>query len=122
MNVMHVPIITKKLVNWSWNRLDLIHFDMWGPTRNMSIGGSRYFVTFIDDFTRHTWACLIAKKSEVFACFLKMKSLVEREMGKKIKCLRSDGGKEYFSRREFDVISLVHTHLRIFCTHARLKC
>ena len=29
--------------------------------------------------------------------FLKVKSLVEREIGRKIKCLRSDGGKEYFS-------------------------
>ena len=63
----------------------------------MSIGGSRYVITFIDDYTRHTWVCLTAKKSEVFACFLKVKSLVERETGRKIKCLRSDGRKEYFS-------------------------
>ena len=63
----------------------------------MSIGGSRYFVTFIDDYTWHTWACLIANKSEVFACFLKVKSLAERETNRKIKCLKSDGKKEYFS-------------------------
>ena len=63
----------------------------------MSIGGSCYFETFIDDYTRHTWACLIAKESKVFASFLKVKSLAERETGKKIKCLRSNGGKEYFS-------------------------
>ena len=62
----------------------------------MSLGGSRYFVTFIDDYTRYTWACLIAKKGEVSTCFLKVKSLAEREIGRKIKCLRSDGGKEYF--------------------------
>ena len=65
----------------------------------MSLGGSRYFVTFIDDFTRHTWACTIAKKSKVFACFLEVKSLAERETGRKIKCLQSDGGKEYFSNQ-----------------------
>ena len=63
----------------------------------MSIGGSRYFVTFIDDYTQHTWACLIAKKSEVFTCFLKVKSLAKWESGRKIKCLRFDDGKEYFS-------------------------
>ena len=63
----------------------------------MSIGGSRYFVTFIDDYTRHTWACLIAKKTEVFSCFLKVNSLAEQETKRKIKCPRSDGGKEYFS-------------------------
>ena len=83
--------------NRSRSPLDLIHSDVWGPAQNVSLGGSRYFVTFIDDFTRHTWVCTIAKKSEVFACFLKVKSLAERETGRKIKCLRSDGGKEYFS-------------------------
>ena len=39
---------------------------------------------------------MIAKKSEFFSYFLKVKSLVERETGWKIKCLRSDGGIEYF--------------------------
>ena len=63
----------------------------------MSIERIYYFVTFIDDYTRHTWACLIEKKSEVFASFLKVKSLAERKTGRKIKCLRFDGGKEYFS-------------------------
>ena len=29
--------------------------------------------------------------------FLEVKNLVERETGRKIKCLRFDGGKEYFS-------------------------
>ena len=86
----------------------------------MSIGGSRYVITFIDDYTRHTWVCLTAKKSEVFACFLKVKSLAERETGRKIKWLRSEDGKEYLSnefesrviyrRREFKANFLVDTH------------
>ena len=62
----------------------------------MSLGGSRYFVTFMDYLTRQTWACTIAKKSEVFACFLEVKSLAKRETGCKIKSIWSDGGKEYF--------------------------
>ena len=61
----------------------------------MSLSGSHYFVTFIGDYTRHTWASLIAKKSKAFACFLKVKSLAEREIGRKIKFLRFDSGKEY---------------------------
>ena len=43
-------------------------------------------VTFIVDYIRHTWVCLIEKKIEVFASFLKVKSLAERETGRKIKC------------------------------------
>ena len=37
------------------------------------------------------------KKSEVFDYFLNLKGFVETETGRKIKCLRSEGGKEYFS-------------------------
>ena len=47
-----------------------------------------------NDYIRHTWACLIARKSEVFACFLKVKSPVERETRCEIKFLRCDGRKE----------------------------
>ena len=79
------------------NNLDLIHSDVWGPAQNVSLGGSRYFVSFIDDYTRHTWIYLIERKSEVFDCFRDLKGFVETESGRKIKCLRSDGGKEYFS-------------------------
>ena len=83
--------------NRSRNKLDLIHSDVWGPTQNVSLGRSRYFVSFIDDYTRHTWIYLIEEKSEVFECFRDLKGFVETEIGRKIKCLRSDGGKEYFS-------------------------
>ena len=38
---------------------------------------------------------MITKWNDVFACFLKVKSLAERETGRKIKCLKTDG-KEYF--------------------------
>ena len=40
---------------------------------------------------------MIKKKSGAFSYFLKVKSLAERETRRKIKCLRIDAGKEYFS-------------------------
>ena len=103
--------------NRSQNKFDLIHSDVWGPAQNVSLGGSRYFVSFIDDYTRHTWIYLIEKKSEVFDCFRDLKGFVETESGRKIKCLRSDGGKEYFSgqfngylqQMEFGASSVVDT-------------
>ena len=65
--------------NQSRNKLDLIHLDVWEPPQNVSLGGSRYFVSFIDDYSQHTWIYLIRKKSEVFDCFRNLKNLVERE-------------------------------------------
>ncbi|XP_021724338.1 uncharacterized protein LOC110691712 [Chenopodium quinoa] len=33
-------------------KLELVHTDVWGPYPIKSLGGSHYFVTFIDDSTR----------------------------------------------------------------------
>nr|KYP53389.1 Two pore calcium channel protein 1 [Cajanus cajan] len=38
---------------------DVIHSDVWGPSRVPSLLGHRYYVTFIDDFSRCTWIFLI---------------------------------------------------------------
>jgi hypothetical protein len=61
------------------------------------LAGADISSSFIDDCTRHTWVYLIARKSGVFDCFWDLKGFVENESGRKIKCLCSDGGKEYFS-------------------------
>ena len=68
-----------------------------GTIQNVSLGGSRYFVSFIDDHTWHAWIYLIEKKSEVFDYFRDLKSFMETKTGRRIKCMWSDGGKEYFS-------------------------
>jgi hypothetical protein len=82
-------------------RLDLVHIDVWGPAQVSSLGGSNYYVTFIDDGTRKTWVYCIRKKYDVFYTFKKFKYLVENETGKKLKCLKLDNGGEYCSK-EFD--------------------
>jgi hypothetical protein len=76
-------------------RLDIVHTYVWGPTQVSSLGGSHYYVTFIDDATRKTWVYCIRQKYDVFDTFKKWKSLVENETGKRLKCLRSENGGEY---------------------------
>jgi hypothetical protein len=88
-------------------KLDLVHTDVWGSTQVSSLGGSRYYVTFIDDATRKTWIYCIRKKSDVFDTFNKWKYLVENETRKRLKCLRSDNGGGYCSK-EFDDYCLYH--------------
>ena len=82
-------------------KLELIHSDVWGRTNISSLGGSPYYVTFIDDATRKTWVYPIKHKDDVFSTFKSWKALVENEAEKKVKCLRSDSGGEYGSK-EFD--------------------
>ena len=40
-------------------KLELVHTNVWGPAHVQSLGGSHYYVTFIDDATRKTWVYCI---------------------------------------------------------------
>ncbi|KAH9794218.1 hypothetical protein KPL71_004820 [Citrus sinensis] len=62
---------------------------------DISMGGAKYIVTFIDDYSRRCWVYPIKKKSDVFSVFKEYKARVELEYGIKIKCLRIDNGGEY---------------------------
>ena len=78
--------------------LELVHSDVCGPMRTTSMGGARYFLTFIDDFSRKTWVFMLKCKSDVLERFKAWKALVENESGQKVKVLRSDNGGEYMSK------------------------
>ncbi|KAL6333003.1 hypothetical protein AAG906_020022 [Vitis piasezkii] len=49
--------------------LDYVHTNVWGPVRVASLGGSMYFVSFIDDYSRKIWVYFMRHKSETFAKF-----------------------------------------------------
>ncbi|RVW93766.1 Retrovirus-related Pol polyprotein from transposon TNT 1-94 [Vitis vinifera] len=76
-------------------RLELVHTDLWGPSPIASLGGSRYYITFIDDSSKKVWVYFLKNKSDVFETFKKWKAIVETKIGLKVKCLRSDNGGEY---------------------------
>ena len=77
--------------------LELIHSDVCGKVGTRSLGGGEYFVTFVDDHTRHVWVYILKRKGEVFQRFQEWKALVEKSSGRKVKTLRSDNGGEYIS-------------------------
>uniref|UniRef100_A0AAG5CSP7 Retrovirus-related Pol polyprotein from transposon TNT 1-94 n=1 Tax=Anopheles atroparvus TaxID=41427 RepID=A0AAG5CSP7_ANOAO len=78
--------------------LELIHSDLCGPMETASIGGNRYFITFIDDSSRKAFVYFLKSKTEVFETFKHFKSYAENQTGEKIKRIRSDNGREYMNR------------------------
>ncbi|KAE8665844.1 Retrovirus-related Pol polyprotein from transposon TNT 1-94 [Hibiscus syriacus] len=64
--------------------LELVHFDVWQAPVT-SIGGAKYFVSFIDDYSRRCWVYPIKKKSDVFSTFKNFKARVELDSANKIK-------------------------------------
>ena len=81
--------------------LKLVHGDVFGPVSVPSLGGSRYYVSFVDDFSKMTWIYFLKKKSKVFERFLEFKAIVENQADRKIKVLRTDNGGEFYGK-EFD--------------------
>jgi len=78
-------------------QLRLIHTDICGPITPEYFSGKRYFISFIDDFSRKTWVYFLKEKSEVFQVFKKFKAMVEKETDMPIKSVRSDRGGEFIS-------------------------
>ncbi|CAH2109147.1 unnamed protein product [Euphydryas editha] len=81
--------------------LQLVHSDICGPFNNVSIGGSRYYILFVDDYSRMIYIYFLKNKSAALDCFKIYKTVVENQLNKKIKKLRTDNGKEYCSK-EFE--------------------
>jgi hypothetical protein len=63
--------------------LELVFSNVWG-TAPASIGGKKYYVSFIDDFRKFIWIYLLKFKFEVFQKFREFQNLVERLFDRKI--------------------------------------
>ena len=50
---------------------EILECDIWGPTKTASIGGSHYFVTFVDYFSRRVWVYTMRANDEVLEIFMK---------------------------------------------------
>ena len=44
--------------------LELLHINFIGPARVQSLGGKKYILVVVDDFTRYTWVVLLKDKAE----------------------------------------------------------
>ena len=82
----------------------LVHSDVW-TCPVVSINGMKYFVTFIDCFTRMTWVYLMKHKSEVFKCFRDFCALVKNQFNTQVKMIRTDNGTEYVNKEFSDFLS-----------------
>lgn len=89
------------------NLLDRIHSDVCGPFNTSTIGGAKFFVPFIDDYSRWCEVYLMKSEAEVLEKFIEYKNLVENSTGRKIKQLQSDNGREYCNER-FDKFLAEH--------------
>lgn len=76
---------------------ELTHTDVWGPARVPSYQGYRYYISFIDDSSRHAVIRCMKSKDEAPTKVKQYLSYIERQ-GKLPKVVRADNGREYVNR------------------------
>ena len=85
----------------------LIHSDVWGPCPVTSVSGFKWFVTFIDCYTRMTWIYMLRHKNEVLRCFQDFHKLVTNQFDARVRIIRTDNGTEYINS---EFVSYVSDH------------
>jgi hypothetical protein len=74
--------------------LERIHSDL-HQLPVLTATGFRYWLLFIDDYSRYFWIYLLQKKSEKCDAFMQFKAIVEKQFDKSILCLHDDKGGEF---------------------------
>jgi hypothetical protein len=75
--------------------LELLHMDLFDPITYISIGGSKYCLVIVDDYSRFTWVFFLQEKSQTQGTLKGFLRQAQNEFGLRIKKIRSDNGTEF---------------------------
>ena len=85
---------SKNIVS-STRPLELLHMDLFGPSRIKSLGGNYYGFVIVDDYSRFCWTIFLASKSDTFSAFEKFAKISQNKLNTSIVTIRSDHGGEF---------------------------
>jgi transposase InsO family protein len=75
--------------------LELLHMDLFGPIAYISIGGSKYYLVIVDDYSCFTWVFFLQEKYQTQETLKRFLRRAQNEFGLRIKKIRSDNGREF---------------------------
>jgi len=75
---------TKDVVSTN-KALDVLHMDLFGPSRTASLAGNLYALVIVDDFSRYTWTLFLNYKNDAYTAFKKMAKVPHNENENSIK-------------------------------------
>lgn len=100
---------------------ELIHCDIWGAAPILSISGFKYYIVFIDDYSRYCWSFPLVHRSNVYHVFANFKSLAEDPLDHKIKKILSNGVGELMSAQFLKCPSTDGISYQLSCPHTPNK-
>jgi transposase InsO family protein len=74
---------------------ELLHMDLFGPIAYISIGGSKYCLVIVDDYSRFTCVFFLQEISQAQETLKRFLRQAQNEFGLRIKKNRSDNGTEF---------------------------
>ena len=89
--------VPKVALHCSSHPLQLVHSDVHGPLPVQSRHHARYWITFIDDYSRYWVVYPLKQKNGAFSAFKSFVALAENQLNCKVKVIRDDKGGEYVS-------------------------
>ena len=72
--------------------LERVHCDLWGPSHVTSNEGFRFYVIFVDNFSRFSWMFPLKAKSDFYNTFIMFQKMIENQLSTKISMFQCDGG------------------------------
>ncbi|KAK1642711.1 hypothetical protein QYE76_060516 [Lolium multiflorum] len=83
--------------------LELLHLDLFGPSHYDTLGGSKYGLVIVDDYSRYSWVFLLKSKDETHRVFITFAKKAQRMYESEIKAIRTDNGTEFknYTMQEF---------------------
>ncbi|KAK1618233.1 hypothetical protein QYE76_023750 [Lolium multiflorum] len=83
--------------------LELLHLDLFGPSHYDTLGGSKYGLVIVDDYSRYSWVFLLKYKDETHREFITFAKKAQRTYESEIKAIRTDNGTEFknYTMQEF---------------------
>ena len=82
--------------------LQLLHINLFWPSRYASLSGKYYAFVIVDDFSEYTWALFLTNKDDIFNAFNMFYKKIQNEKGYGIVCIRSDHRGE-FENHTFEI-------------------
>ena len=69
---------------------DFVHSDVWGLAPFTTEGGSRYFVIFVDEYSKFTWIYLKKHRLDLIPVFQTFHKMIQTQFSLTIIIFRSD--------------------------------
>jgi ABC-type long-subunit fatty acid transport system fused permease/ATPase subunit len=100
---------------------DLLHSFVWGPTPFVSKGGYKYYIIFIDDFSRYTWIYFIKHHSEALSIYKNFSAMIRTYFDTSIRVFHVNSVGEYLSDTLHQVLVEQGTLTQFSCHSAHAQ-